>query len=715
MTQDNGSDQSVRPTRRTFIQGTSSAGLLGLVGAEGASGHEDTSENDENRPDSKKVISADTIYFNGKIVTLDCHEISDNPGTVAEAMAIRDGKVLSIGNRGDVMPFNGSDTEEIDLDGKTVLPGFVETHVHPILTSFMPDLKRKEPIVHMGILAEETAEATLDKIASYAEEADLEEGEWVLIDLIPNHDMEGVATVADPAVYWIGTPDLDDQALSKEDLTEALPNNPALAGWRTGDGELGKVHRELRDGTTEELFSESNPRPEDPGRIKVPDSFKSTEFGGWYTTVRSQLNEPGLEAVLEEIPDFVELLNDRHDEINLGDYGAVDYWMDSELENRVLNETPTPEMWQNAAKRNLEQYASAGITTFASRNDLPEEIRGFHELLRQDGRLPVRYAYGLDRYQSSIVLPPESMENVLEFMGPVWEGNEQGRSWLWPHGVGSESVGDLPQMPCMGPDLEALPEIEELAKGREDCGAPFRPKVDTKGLVNAFKNGWRIVGVHGNGPHALREWIQLIEQVIQDTSITEQQVREMRTGFAHGLMVGKPERIPDVVEGLKKYNVYVPINPSRTPLSTRIIEEFYGSEGFEFLLPVKSMLDAGVNVVGELEEFVPDPATYFRVGLEPYVTRNFDGEVLQPDEAVDRVVALKLFTIKAAEFVLKESMIGSLEPGKLADFIVVEDDYLEGPDEEISDNKVLLTVVENGVSYLDEGATGLKEQLAHRL
>ena len=72
------------------------------------------------------------------------------------------------------------------------------------------------------------------------------------------------------------------------------------------------------------------------------------------------------------------------------------------------------------------------------------------------------------------------------------------------------------------------------------------------------------------------------------------------------------------------------------------------------------------------------------------------------DEGVDRVVALKMFTYRSAEFLYAESKVGSLEPGKYADFVVVENDYLSGPDSEIKNNKVIMTVQADETVYQDD-------------
>ena len=72
---------------------------------------------------------ADIILFGGKIITV------DNNFSIQEAVAIKDGKIIAVGSNDEIMELDGSDTEQINLDGKTVMPGINEGHVHPISAS----------------------------------------------------------------------------------------------------------------------------------------------------------------------------------------------------------------------------------------------------------------------------------------------------------------------------------------------------------------------------------------------------------------------------------------------------------------------------------------------------------------------------------------------------------------------------------------------------
>ncbi|MGB9591322.1 MAG: amidohydrolase family protein [Candidatus Kryptoniota bacterium] len=73
---------------------------------------------------------ADLALLNGKVMTLDAKN------TIAEAVATKDGKIVIVGSNEDVKVAIGPETTVIDLNGRVVVPGFQDTHVH--LAAFSP-------------------------------------------------------------------------------------------------------------------------------------------------------------------------------------------------------------------------------------------------------------------------------------------------------------------------------------------------------------------------------------------------------------------------------------------------------------------------------------------------------------------------------------------------------------------------------------------------
>lgn len=91
-----------------FMIALLSAGLFGLT----------------NCGDNKMENIADLVLKNGNIATVDAKN------TIAQAVAVKDGKILFVGSNSEIEKFIGSPTKVIDLEGKFAMPGFIESHAH---------------------------------------------------------------------------------------------------------------------------------------------------------------------------------------------------------------------------------------------------------------------------------------------------------------------------------------------------------------------------------------------------------------------------------------------------------------------------------------------------------------------------------------------------------------------------------------------------------
>jgi hypothetical protein len=85
---------------------------------------------------------------------------------------------------------------------------------------------------------------------------------------------------------------------------------------------------------------------------------------------------------------------------------------------------------------------------------------------------------------------------------------------------------------------------------------------------------------------------------------------------------------------------------------------------------VKTWLDQGIDVVGQFEGY-EGIGTNFNI----FITREVNGRTVLPEEKLDRVTVLKMWTNWASRYLLKEKDIGPLEVGKLDDLVVLDQDF----------------------------------------
>ncbi|MGH2795888.1 MAG: amidohydrolase, partial [Actinomycetota bacterium] len=108
------------------------------------------------------------IFHNAKIVTVDPQFL------IAEAMAVRDGRIVAVGTNTEVVALAGSGTEQVDLGGKTVLPGLIDSHVHAPGASMY---EFEQPVPDME---------TIEDVLAYfrARAAKTEPGGWVTLSQV---------------------------------------------------------------------------------------------------------------------------------------------------------------------------------------------------------------------------------------------------------------------------------------------------------------------------------------------------------------------------------------------------------------------------------------------------------------------------------------------------------------------------------------------------
>jgi predicted amidohydrolase YtcJ len=157
----------------------------------------------------------------------------------------------------------------------------------------------------------------------------------------------------------------------------------------------------------------------------------------------------------------------------------------------------------------------------------------------------------------------------------------------------------------------------------------------------------------------------------------------------------------EAVEQAARLGVNMDIQPAWLYLDTRTLEKQFGYDRLRYFQPLHTIFELGANVGGGSDHM--QKIGSFRsinfynpfLGMQTAITRrakNFD-RPLHPEEALTREQAIRFYTINNAKILRCEQKLGSLEPGKLADLIVLDTDILKCSDDQIAKTRVLSTYV----------------------
>ena len=215
-------------------------------------------------------------------------------------------------------------------------------------------------------------------------------------------------------------------------------------------------------------------------------------------------------------------------------------------------------------------------------------------------------------------------------------------------------------------------------------------------MLRFDKEGLKVMA-HATGSLSVRHFLNAVEATRRANG------KGSRHHMAHSMLV-----YPDEVErfNFERSNFITEVSPYQlwTPdPAIRSWPHIIGRDRFELTFtPLKTLIDAGAVVAyGSDWDNIPEPDPWF--AMEGMITRQYPGKPeygqLNPDERLDRETVIEVFTRNGAMTMEKEGETGTIEPGKSADFIVIDQNILEVPMEKIHKTKVLKTVLKGHTVY----------------
>jgi len=535
-------------------------------------------------------MQASLLLVNGKIVTM------DHAGRTVQALAVGGDRILAVGTNSDVEALRGEHTQRIDLQGRVVLPGFIDCHVHLDCAAVNTKLATSCHIPPVDYVEVHGETGSLEAILKFVEQSARETpvGEWII----------GQGRFS---LEWNGS------SPSKEQLDTLAPNHPVMIRY--------SAHSQLLNSKALELAGISRDRPTQEELDQVAPGAR----------VRRDPATGEATGVLNECIDWI--------------FPRSSPWKYDEL--------------RRAIRQTCGEAVGFGVTGIHEFVSWPESSRIYQELHR-DGDLPLRVqlcpcVWGM---QQTV-----EMDSLLRLGLQTGFGNEWikfGSAKIFVDGEGHDENGVAQEWPRIEQDhLDSL-------------------------VASAHRAGIRVM-MHATSREGQEMAIRAIESALDDFP---------KSDHRHRIEHFAGDYWPEGLARLKHSGII----PVPTPYSSL---GWYGdtwldsAQAGEKVVPYRSLLDGGFMPPGNSDCMGTEPEA-----LNPWwsiwcvvARKTRSGRSICPEEGLSVLQAIRLYTTYSAYAGFEEATKGSLEPGKLADLIVLSDDPFEMPVDGLKDVRVETTVV----------------------
>ena len=538
-------------------------------------------------------LVADTIIRNGRVLTV-------NPtNDIAEAVAIRGGRILAVGSSAEMEAFRGAETRVIDAEGKTVLPGFIDAHIH---------------VGMFGLLGHGVIDVAYPKVKCIADIQQLiredaakkQPGEWIKLN---GYDHNKLAEGRHP---------------TKEELDDAAPNNPV---------QLTRCCAHM--GVYNTLALER-------AGVKSPDQFAPGEV---------VVNEDGsLHGLLKETAHM-----DASTKVEYTNQELIDGYVNAD---RIL------------ASLGVTSAHDAGAYGSVSTRALQDACL--------TGRVKTRI-------------------NAMIF---DMFGKESGKRYIDAFlrtgihsGCGNEHyrIGPAKIMLDGSSSGPSSAVIEGYTHDPENHGIQVWTQEEADEMVMKVHRAGYQVTAHAVGDKAVTIMVNAIEKALAAEPRPDHRHRIEHCGITN----------PELIARIAKLGIVPISNPAFISINASDYNRYYGDR-VNSMFAMKSYLDAGIiTAIGSDAPITyPDPMNSLFGALNRMDQRT--GDLCGAGQRVQVLDAVRMFTYNGAYASFEENIKGSLEPGKLADVVILDQDLLAYPAERVQDVKVRCTLVGGEIVYTRE-------------
>ena len=583
----------------------------------------------------------DLVLTGAEVRTVDAED------SLAEALAIKDGRVVAVGTAAEIAALGGPNTRTVDLSGKTVIPGIQDSHIH--FLSLGSDITSGVELSY-ATSAEDIAAAVGARIAENR--------------IPPGEVVEGRRW--DQFKY--------PTMVTRWQLDEAAPDNPVA---------LYRVYRGIAVNT--EVFR----------RMGIEDGDSSTWPSWWLEnpddfTFEDQILRESREVVVDgaavtrEIPTGVFL-------------GA--------RASRLVRERPTPQAVEDglvtaprdafeddveSVRLGVEEMLSLGVTSIVDPSSrMGHNMRVYQEAADR-GHLRLRIAAVYEGTFNRHA--PEAISSHLDGI----KVNNLGDRFLRWRGVkvyGDGGVGT--RSAWMSEPFHMWDEIE----GERNLGNPVVESYpEREAQYRAIRShGWDL-HTHSCGDQAMRQTVDLYMKLLDEMQEESGELPDLRWSVIHAYFPIEPKT--RVLDDMARYGIVASTNPVFNWQQGFSFAANSGPERMARLQPFRTYMRGGVIMASGSDYGVTTHNPW--MGFYALLTRKDQksGVVHGEDETVTIAEALRSYTWNGAFLTHDEEDRGSLEPGKLADLVVLD---LSGLDVLEEDPELLFSMRERVVAAMVEG------------